>query len=352
MRNSGLPGYGSRKLANINRRKRGSKLPLYLVVSAAAAGSLGYYFLSDDKAKDSTPVEQTNKQETTNTVAVTQSGTNSSQTIKPPVSQKAPERVVYTPLEEEALTALYDKAKKAYSQNDLVTARNIALDIIDMSEEDSRIWHEAVAILNGSNIRILTTDYNAPGEKVLYSVRPGDNLDRIIKKYHTTIELVQKMNNMPKNSSALRVGQVLKLFKGDWRVKVSKSRYRLYLYNGDKLFKVYNVGTGKNNKTPEGTFEIADKIEKPVWEYQGRKYAYGSAENVLGTRWMKIIPNGTTDRSYRGYGIHGTWEPNSIGTQSSNGCIRMRNKEVEELFSIIPKYRDTEGKRTPVTIAK
>jgi len=36
------------------------------------------------------------------------------------------------------------------------------------------------------------------------------------------------------------------------------------------------------------------------------------------------------------YGIHGTIEPKSIGTQASEGCIRMLNEEVEELYSIVP----------------
>jgi lipoprotein-anchoring transpeptidase ErfK/SrfK len=36
------------------------------------------------------------------------------------------------------------------------------------------------------------------------------------------------------------------------------------------------------------------------------------------------------------YGIHGTIEPKSIGTQASEGCVRMLNKEVEELYSLVP----------------
>ena len=35
------------------------------------------------------------------------------------------------------------------------------------------------------------------------------------------------------------------------------------------------------------------------------------------------------------YGIHGTNKPNSIGWASSSGCIRMRNKDVEELYKFV-----------------
>ena len=49
--------------------------------------------------------------------------------------------------------------------------------------------------------------------------------------------------------------------------------------------------------------------------------------NPLGTRWLGL--------SRKGYGIHGTNRPNSIGRNASHGCIRMRNREVEELFKMV-----------------
>jgi len=50
---------------------------------------------------------------------------------------------------------------------------------------------------------------------------------------------------------------------------------------------------------------------------------------------MTLRATGDTE-DVRGYGIHGTWEPSSIGKAESAGCIRMRNEEVEELYSLIP----------------
>jgi lipoprotein-anchoring transpeptidase ErfK/SrfK len=40
--------------------------------------------------------------------------------------------------------------------------------------------------------------------------------------------------------------------------------------------------------------------------------------------------------SAKGYGIHGTVDPDSLGTQATSGCIRMLDKEVEELYTIVP----------------
>jgi lipoprotein-anchoring transpeptidase ErfK/SrfK len=51
--------------------------------------------------------------------------------------------------------------------------------------------------------------------------------------------------------------------------------------------------------------------------------------NPLGTRWIPIEGAG------KDYGIHGTWEPDSIGKESSKGCIRMRNEDVQWLFDLI-----------------
>jgi lipoprotein-anchoring transpeptidase ErfK/SrfK len=51
---------------------------------------------------------------------------------------------------------------------------------------------------------------------------------------------------------------------------------------------------------------------------------------------MALTPTGDTDKNLSGYGIHGTWLPETIGTESSNGCIRMKNEEVNELYSILP----------------
>ncbi len=40
---------------------------------------------------------------------------------------------------------------------------------------------------------------------------------------------------------------------------------------------------------------------------------------------------------HQGFGIHGTKFPESIGTEASMGCIRMRNQEVEELYDLVPR---------------
>ena len=54
----------------------------------------------------------------------------------------------------------------------------------------------------------------------------------------------------------------------------------------------------------------------------------GDPKNILGSRWM-----GLTAKSY---GIHGTTDDASIGSQCTQGCVRMHNKDAEELYDIVP----------------
>ena len=107
------------------------------------------------------------------------------------------------------------------------------------------------------------------------------------------------------------------------------------LFLNGKFFKRYAVGTGQYGKTPVGDFIISDKIiNPPWWRPDGKLIPFGDTNNVLGTRWMALsTPDGTGPR---GYGIHGTWQPDTIGKQASAGCIRLLNSEVEELFMLVP----------------
>lgn len=91
----------------------------------------------------------------------------------------------------------------------------------------------------------------------------------------------------------------------------------LELYSDDQLYKQYRIAVGKSETpTPIGEWNV-------VW----KDYDWGTG---FGTRWMGLnVPWGT-------YGIHGTNKPWSIGQFASHGCIRLRNKDVEELFEWVP----------------
>jgi lipoprotein-anchoring transpeptidase ErfK/SrfK len=111
------------------------------------------------------------------------------------------------------------------------------------------------------------------------------------------------------------------------RLIVSIPDRKIVLMEDGHVLKVYPIAVGKKSTpSPDGNFHIATRIVKPTWYKPGKTVGPGPA-NPLGTRWMGL--------GYKGYGIHGTNMPNSIGKAASHGCIRMRNHDVEELFELV-----------------
>lgn len=114
-----------------------------------------------------------------------------------------------------------------------------------------------------------------------------------------------------------------------YKIEVNKSTNKMYLYSNGEIVREYTISTGyRSDLTPEGTFFIVNRVVDPMW----RHIKGGAKDNPLGPRWHGLRVNG--DRGSI-YGIHGTIEASSIGRFSTNGCIRMYNDEVMELFDIV-----------------
>jgi lipoprotein-anchoring transpeptidase ErfK/SrfK len=114
---------------------------------------------------------------------------------------------------------------------------------------------------------------------------------------------------------------------GTRRLVISIPDRKIALLEDGRVVKVYGIAVGKNSTpSPNGKFNIASRVVKPTWYQPGKVVGPGPA-NPLGTRWMGL--------GYKGYGIHGTNRPASIGKAASHGCIRMRNQDVEELFELV-----------------
>jgi len=108
---------------------------------------------------------------------------------------------------------------------------------------------------------------------------------------------------------------------------VSLPDRQLALIENGKVKKVYPVAVGKESTpSPTGTFSIVVRVTDPTYYHEGKVITPGP-RNPLGTRWMGL--------GYKGYGIHGTNAPNSIGKAASHGCIRMTKKDLEELFGMV-----------------
>lgn len=110
---------------------------------------------------------------------------------------------------------------------------------------------------------------------------------------------------------------------------IDKSKFVLQVMREREEVARFPVGLGFQGSTPEGNFVIANMIENPTWYNRGDPVPPGVAENPLGSRWMGLARGDTATV----YGIHATPEPESIGREASRGCIRMRPRDVELLFT-------------------
>lgn len=111
------------------------------------------------------------------------------------------------------------------------------------------------------------------------------------------------------------------------RIVVSIPDRELALVEDGRVVKIYPVAVGAaRTPSPAGAFTVAVRISHPTW-YGPHKIVPPGKSNPLGPRWIGL--------SRRGYGIHGTSSPRSIGKPASHGCIRMHNSDVEELFGMV-----------------
>ena len=224
----------------------------------------------------------------------------------------------------EGAEAIYNKSAGFLKEGKLLEARQAYKELL-AEYPDSEFVRKAMAELEELNMKILFSP-TPTEDSVFYEVKPGDTLAKIAKEFGTTVELIMRSNNL--QNTVIRPAMRLKVSKANYSVIVDKSQNILMLKAGDEILKTYTVSTGENNSTPTGTYKITTKLIDPTWYKTGAVVPPGSPENILGSRWMGLTA--------AGYGIHGTTDESTIGMQVTAGCIRMRNKEVEELYSILP----------------
>lgn len=171
-----------------------------------------------------------------------------------------------------------------------------------------------------------------------HKVVKGDSLERICKvaaKDHgvaVTPGMLRWVNGI--SGDRIKPNQEILVPEGAFRITVSKGRFQLDAWLGDGLIRRYRVAIGKDGKTPQATFRVEGKLEKPPWDdpSTGKRLHFGEPGYALGTRWIAFdAVNGHT-----GLGIHGTDDPASIGSAASLGCIRLANEDVEDLYALVP----------------
>lgn len=178
-----------------------------------------------------------------------------------------------------------------------------------------------------------------------YTVAPGDVLVNIGKKYDVPPEVLMLVNGI-KDPRTIRADQKLKVPKGPFHAKISKSQFRLDVYLGEVYLRSFRVGLGAENGTPEGVWKVKERLVNPTYYPSAsaadkRIIEPDDPNNPLGEHWIGLQGVEGPAVGHEGYGIHGTIEPDSVGRAVSLGCIRMLNEDVAFLYGLLLPGRST-----------
>ena len=116
------------------------------------------------------------------------------------------------------------------------------------------------------------------------------------------------------------------------RLVLNLKERRVYVYKDDQVIANYRVAIGRRGwETPRGNFSVIQMVENPQWQnpWNGRVSAPGP-NSPLGERWIGFSREGG-----KYIGFHGTPGEHVIGQAVSHGCVRMRNRDVKELYELV-----------------
>lgn len=114
------------------------------------------------------------------------------------------------------------------------------------------------------------------------------------------------------------------------KIVVKLSHRQVHLYQNETLLQQFPAAIGQAEwQTPVGAFTVMEMQQQPAWQHPiTGKVVHAGPENPLGTRWIGFWSDGSAH-----VGFHGTNQENLIGQAVSHGCVRMRNQDIETLYS-------------------
>jgi len=111
------------------------------------------------------------------------------------------------------------------------------------------------------------------------------------------------------------------------QIIVSVPDRKLAVLENGVVLRTFSVAVGAAvSPSPTGEFAIVNRLTEPTYYHAGVVIPAGPG-NPLGPRWVGL--------NKPGYGIHGTNAPGSIGKAASHGCIRLRNRDIVQLFTMV-----------------
>lgn len=222
----------------------------------------------------------------------------------------------------------------------VIAARDQLNKVLDMKLSDA-VRDEVKKQLTKLSETWLFSKQVYPGDTLteVYKVQSGDVIAIFAKKHKVPHEAIEKINGIT-NPERLQAGQTLKVIHGPFSAVVSKKAFTLDLYLQGVFVKQYRVGLGRvEHETPTGKWIVArgGKMIKPTWTDPdtGRVYQGTDPDYPLGSRWIALDGVEGAAKGRTGFAIHGTKDPESIGTRASRGCIRLFNGDVVEVYDLV-----------------
>lgn len=237
----------------------------------------------------------------------------------------------------DALAAEYQRGRDALDSGDALRARQIFADALGAGLPGSvqEMVHDGLARASDQS---LFSRQLLPGDTLVatYTVRKGDTLVSIGRQFRVTDDLLAMINGLS-SKDRLMAGGRLKVVKGPFRAVVTKRDYRMDVLADSYLVRAFRVGLGANGRTPTGRWIVRDKLANPGWTdpRTGEYFHPDAPDNPIGEYWIGLEGVSGDAVGKRGFGIHGTIEPDSIGRDMSLGCVRLGPADIELLYRLL-----------------
>jgi hypothetical protein len=250
---------------------------------------------------------------------------------------------------------LYNRGDQLIAEGDLIGGRRVLSRLlfahdIDLADRDAAVIRNR---LDDVNRQIFWTPEIIEGDPITGPYKVDTLLGPIAVKHRVPYQLLKVVNGFP--ASRLQLGRTIKIVRGPLHARVTKHLFLMDVYALDAegypvYIRSFDVGLGENDKTPLGNWEViaGSKVTNPSWkdDLTGEYYAPDNPENPIGEYWIAIEGLDPGNKNKRGFGIHGTIDPDSIGTEASRGCVRLLDEDIELVFSMLTDH--SQGSRVQI----
>lgn len=216
--------------------------------------------------------------------------------------------------------------KKEFSVTDMSKTLYVKATSLNVRSGPETTYSKIGSLKNASEVTITGKVNGLTWYRIYYNGKVGYVDGTYLSETKPVVETTPKVEEKSADVSTAD-GTVLENL-----IIINSRNNTLRYYCGGTLSRSYSCATGASSSpTPQGKFTVYNKIvNRP---YYKANIPGGDPRNPLGKRWIGLDINGTKGSTY---GIHGTNNEGSIGSNASHGCIRMHNADVESFYDIVP----------------